>query len=89
MEKRSAVLVEDGSHGWLGRHTEPSEAELSEVARGLGAAGLVGWLVVTEGVYYNPKDTLSVLMVRPLNGNGDWGKALAAFHTRRKEALVG
>jgi hypothetical protein len=85
-ERRWAVISADGSHGWVGRHTDPSEEELARVTQNLSRADVPGWLAVTEGVYYS-RSELSVLLVRPLWGDGDWDAAMAAFHERRRRAL--
>ena len=84
-EKRWAVVTGDGRHVWLGRHTDPSEDEITRAADGLRAQGLTGWLAVTEGVYYEPTDSMSAVMVRPLAGKGDWNAAWAAFIARRAD----
>lgn len=87
-EHRWAVITADGRHAWLGRHSDPTDAELAEVARQLEAAGDVAWLAVTEGGYYQPADAMQVLLVRPLAGaGGDWEAAKAAFLGRRAETL--
>ena len=84
-EKRWAVITQDGRHTWLGRATDPTEAELAAVACELSRYGTAGWLAVTEGIYYG-KGVLKVMMVRPLYGAADWDLALAAFHERRLES---
>lgn len=86
-ERRWAAIAADGRHSWLGRHSDPSDAELADVAAALERAGTPGWLAVTEGVYYSGND-LGVLLVRPIWGDGDWDAALAAFRDRRREALA-
>ena len=77
-EKRWAVITLDGSHGWLGRHIDPSSDEITRAAEGLAEQGLTGWLAVTEGVYYDPSHKMTAVMVRPLYGEGDWETAWAA-----------
>ena len=82
-EKRWIVLGEDGRHVTLGRHTDPSEEELTRAADALRASGQGGWLAVTEGRYYSG-DQLSVLMVRELaSPQSPWEIALAAFQEAR------
>ena len=85
-ERRWAVIGSDGRHIWLGRHTDPTEKELTRVAEGLAETGTPGWLAVTEGVYYSNEE-LDVMMVRPLWGAGDWQDAVAAFRERRRRVL--
>jgi hypothetical protein len=85
-EKRWALITADGRHSWLGRHTDPTEEELTRASETLAQADIAGWLAVTEGVYYG-RGKLSVMMVRPLNGQADWEAALAAFHEARHRQL--
>jgi hypothetical protein len=54
----------------------------------------MGWLAVTEGVYFAPEHELKVLMVRPLVDGGEiqhdfreWESAKTAFLAKRAEAL--
>jgi hypothetical protein len=54
----------------------------------LNASGLIGWLVVTEGVYYQPRHKMDIMMVRPLTSGGDWETAKLAFLSRRAVALA-
>ena len=85
-DRRWAAVGADGRHIWLGRHSDPSDAELAEVTRQLETQGMTAWLAVTEGNYYATKDVLTVLMVRPLTAAGDWEAAKVAFLRRRAEA---
>lgn len=86
-ERRWAVITVNGGHSWLGRHTDPSEAEIANVVRQLEERGVTAWLAVTEGIYFDPKHDLNVLMVRPLVAGGDWESAKTAFLAKRVEAL--
>ncbi len=79
------MIAQDGRHSWLGRHTDPSEEELSQAAMALAQQGLSGRLAVTEGVYHS-RGKLTVMMVRPLHGQASWEAALAAFQERRNLA---
>jgi len=88
-EKRWAVIAADGRHAWLGRHSDPSDAELADVSQSLEQAGLAGWLAVTEGIYYEREHDMRAIPVRRLAGDADWETALAAFFARRAEALNG
>jgi len=88
-ERRWIVLDEDGCHVTLGRHSDPTEAEIGEAAEALRRSGTGGWLAVTEGVYYQPRDTISLMMVRELApGSASWDEAVAAFQRRRWETLT-
>ncbi len=86
-EKRWAIITQDGRHSWLGRHTDPSEEELTRTTAALAQQGLSGWLAVTEGVYYS-HGKLTVMMVRPLHGQAEWEAALAAFQEHRRRSLA-
>jgi hypothetical protein len=86
-ERRWALIAQDGRHSWLGRHTDPSEEELSQVTTALAQQGLSGWLAVTEGVYHS-RGELTVMMVRPLHGQASWEDALEAFQEHRRQSLV-
>lgn len=64
-ERRWVVLGEDGRFVTLGRHSDPTEEEISSAEHTLRAQGLAGWLAVVEG---NPLLALRpvLVMVRPL-----------------------
>ena len=85
-ERRWALIAQDGRHSWLGRHTDPSEDELSRATATLAQQGLSGWLAVTEGVYHS-RGELTVMMVRPLHGQASWEAALEAFQEHRRQSL--
>jgi hypothetical protein len=86
-ERRWAVIALNGRHTWLGRHSDPSDAELADVTRALAAHGAVAWLAIVEGVYYSPGE-LSVMQVRPLNGTGSFEDAVSAFLATRTAKLA-
>ena len=83
-ERRWIVLSEDGRHTTLGRHTDPSEEQLTLAAEGLRAIGHGGWLAVTEGQYYSiTPENLAVMLVRELAPTSTtWEAAVDAFHMR-------
>ena len=86
-ERRWIVLSGDGRHVTIGRHTDPTEEQLTLAADQLRANGLGGWLAVTEGQYYS-RGKLSVMMVRELApASTTWEAAVAAFHTLRQRSL--
>jgi hypothetical protein len=84
-ERRWAVITQDGRHSWVGRHTDPTDAETVALTAALEHESLTGWLAVTEGVYYSD-EVVTILMVRPLTGDGDWAAAAKAFLDRRQAA---
>lgn len=88
-ERRWIVLGEDGRHVTLGRHSDPSPAEIAQAEARLAAQGLAGWLAVMEGAYYERRIP-TVMMVRPLcNPQRQFPEALAAFQEARKISLNG
>lgn len=88
-ERRWLILGEDGRHVWLGRATDPSEAEIREAEAGLVRQGLAGWLAVSEGVYYSA-DRMHLLEVRTLGTPATvFGDAAQRFHDRRAETMRG
>lgn len=88
-ERRWIILAEDGRHSTIGRHTDPSEAELVNVANALTASGQGGWLAVTEGQYYLPHDRIAVMLVRELSPtHTPWETAVEAFQAARRRAIA-
>lgn len=88
-ERRWIVLGTDGRYVTLGRHTDPSEAEIAAAAAALTAQGLAGWLAIMEGDYWSERAALALLMVRPLAGpDGAFAEAVAAFEAARRRALA-
>lgn len=87
-EKKWMLLAEDGRHVWLGRHSDPSSAELDASEARLRGMGLGGWLAVHEGDYWDGGPVV-VMMVRPLASPvRSWDGALAAFEAERKAGLA-
>ena len=86
-ERRWIILGEDGRHVTMGRHSDPSPDELAQAAAGLAAQGLVGWLVVMEGAYYQRRKP-SLMMVRPFcSPERPFAEAVDAFQAARKASL--
>lgn len=86
-ERRWLVVAEDGRHVTLGRHSVPSDDEITQAGRGIDALGLAAWLVISEGGYYN-NSKVSLMMVRSITAKlGDWDAAEARWHDHRKVAL--
>lgn len=87
-EKRWLVVVQNGDHVTLGRHTDPSEAEIDEVVKQLENMGTSGWLVVSEGLYYG-EGVVSLLNVRCLTKIvGDWALAEENWRAKRNAANI-
>jgi hypothetical protein len=88
VERRWIVLGEDGRHATLGRHTDPTEAEIAAAEQALVAQGLHGWLAVADGDYWAKRATVSLLMVRTLGApQAAFDSAAAAFEILRRRAL--
>ena len=88
-EHRWIVLGTDGRHVTLGRHSDPTEAEILAAEDQLAKQGLAGWLAVVEGAYWSKRTKLSVLAVRPLaHPTVPFDEAVSAFQTSRSRALA-
>ena len=88
-ERRWIVLGTDGRHTTLGRHSDPTEAEIEEVERLLTAQGMAGWLAVAEGDYWCGRADMAVMEVRPLaHPTENFQAAVTAFMERRRSALA-
>jgi hypothetical protein len=87
-ERRWLVIGADGRHVTLGRASDPSPEELAEVAAALEQQDVAGWLVVSEGRYYDPGE-LGLLMVHPLaeRPGATWEQARDAFIAARAKKL--
>jgi hypothetical protein len=86
-ERRWLVVVETGQHSTIGRHTDPTEEDISHAASQLDGAGLAGWLVVSEGHYYQ-RTPVTLLMVRQITAKpGDWPAAERLWHQRREGSI--
>ncbi len=48
-ERRWVVVATDGRYVTLGRHSDPSEDEITIAERALRTQGLSGWLAIMEG----------------------------------------
>jgi hypothetical protein len=48
-ERRWVVVATNGQYVTLGRHSDPSEEEISAVERALRLQNLSGWLAIMEG----------------------------------------
>ena len=80
LERRWAIIAPDGCHFWLGRHSDPSPAELAVAENSLRAQGLGGWLAVVAGDYWSRRTTLDILEVRALaEPTGDFASAMIDF----------
>lgn len=86
LESRWIILGADGRSVTLGRHTDPSEDEITAAERALVASGQAGWLAVLRGTYYSRR-SVELLMVRPLGEPEEtWDVAVSAFKVIRDAA---
>ncbi|CAB4169564.1 hypothetical protein UFOVP1302_35 [uncultured Caudovirales phage] len=79
IDPRTIILCDDGRYVTLGRHSEPSEAEISAAAQALAAQGVGGWLATMSGTAYQrrcPKLEIRREIAAPRHG---WDSAVAAF----------
>lgn len=53
-DPRWVILLEDGSYNLLGRHTEPTEAEIARAESTMMAAGVRGWLAIMDRSEFAP-----------------------------------
>ncbi|WP_308719830.1 hypothetical protein [Komagataeibacter xylinus] len=80
------ILVEDGRHVLLGRHSPPTDEEISRAAHALAAQGIGGWLAKGSGHYYQKRQQYSLLKIRPFTKISiPWEVAETRFHHIRKE----
>lgn len=88
VESRWILLGQDGRHVSLGRHSDPSEAELAQAETALAASGQAGWLAVMRGDYYARRGRPELLMVKPLCGAAptEWEAAVECFEGIRRDA---
>jgi hypothetical protein len=88
-ETRWITLALDGRHVTLGRHTDPTDAEIAATEAALSAQGLSGFLAVMRGTYY-AHGKVELLHVRPLAGAEaeQWDAAAEAFLAKRVAALA-
>jgi len=89
VERRWAALGEDGRHAWLGRHSDPSPAEITQIEAALVRQDLRGWIVVIQGDYWDPHAALNVLPVRSLGtAPVPFDEVLARFLAKRQDTFV-
>ena len=87
-EKRWLIVAQDGRHVTVGRHTDPSPAEIERAGAQLDAMATDGWLVVSEGIYYSD-EPITLLMVRRIAGGaGTWEEAERLWHEIRERSAV-
>ncbi|MFT2095823.1 hypothetical protein ACMS1Z_14395 [Acidiphilium multivorum] len=53
-DPRWVILFEDGRYSLMGRHSSPTEEELSAIEASMASAGLKGWLATMDRSEYAP-----------------------------------
>lgn len=53
-DPRWIIMTEDGRINLIGRHTEPSQAELDRAEMAMEAAGVRGWVAIMDRSAYAP-----------------------------------
>lgn len=87
-QKTWIVLATDGRYVALGRHSDPTDLEVSQVEDGLVAQGLAGWLAVMEGDYWTKRTTPTLRPVRPLaSPQIGFDAARTQFEAQRRAGL--
>lgn len=64
-DPRWIIITESGEWGLAGRHTGPSEDEISVMEANLVRQGAAGWLAIASGSFYS-KGFPEIVMSRPL-----------------------
>jgi hypothetical protein len=86
-EVRWMLLFEDGSHVWVGRHSDPTEAEIIGAGESLDARGLAGWLAVVRGDYWKRSELEVLIVKRVSQRDADQSQALGFWRERRWKEL--
>jgi hypothetical protein len=87
-ETRTIILGDDGRHVTIGRHSEPSEAEVATAGAALAAQGMGGWLCTLTGTYYGKRKVTLACIREVAVPRHDFAAAEAAFHAARKGATA-
>lgn len=83
-DPRWVLLAESGDYSILGRHREPTEADIEKAENALGRAGLTGWLAVMSHSAH-ARTPPEFVMVRPLrNPQTGFAEAVEAFRRRHQ-----
>lgn len=89
VEVRWMLLAEDGSYGWVGRHTDPNEDEIAAFEASMRERGTPGWLAVHRGDFWDRRSTPELMMVRPIAAPAvTWEVGVRTFLARRTAYLA-
>ena len=88
-ERRWLVVTQDGDHTTLGRHSDPSHEEVAKFGASLDEKCVAGWLVISEGGYYNSEPVTLTMVHRITKRDGDWTEAERRWHQIRIEKNLG
>ena len=86
---RWVVVNEDGQHQWLGRSTEPLQAELARIIPALDDQGIAAWLGILLGEYWFAPSVHVVGVRLVTQRQCPLDTAVVAFQRRRAEVLGG
>lgn len=78
-DHRTIILADDGRYVTLGRHSEPTEAEVSAAAQALAAKGIGGWLATMSGTAYQRRCPTIEMRREIATPRQSWEAAVAAF----------
>lgn len=84
LERRWIVLDTLGRHVTVGRHSDPSDAELDAARIALEGQGAGGWLAVLEGRYYGRRRVRVRKVLELVPGAVSFDLAAALFHATRE-----
>lgn len=81
-DPRWIILLESGEYALMGRHSEPTLAELREMETRMTATGVSGWLAIMDRSEY-ASGTPEFHMIRPILAPGTlFEAAVAKFRGR-------
>lgn len=82
-DPRWVILFEDGRYSLMGRHSSPTEEELSAIEASMANSGLKGWLATMDRSEYAP-GAAQFVMHRPMRDPAiPFEDSVRAFEARR------
>ncbi len=83
-ERRWVILDTLGRHITVGRHSDPSDAELDAAAVALAGEGVGGWLATLTGSYYGRRPVQIHKVAELVAGPVSFDLAAALFQAKRE-----